>query len=100
MADERGAPPAVVPQGMPILFGQPVPRVYANSFQVAATNADIVVELRHLGVQVTILSISFALAKTLHQRLGGVIQDIESKLGKEIPTTDEFDRAFHPKKTP
>jgi hypothetical protein len=98
MADERGSQPAI-PQGVPILFGQPAPRLYTNSFQVAATNADIVLELRHLGVQVAIVSMSFALAKTLHQTLGGIIQNIETKLGKEIPTTDEFDRAFQIKKT-
>lgn len=84
---------------MPILFGQPVPRLYANSFQVAATNADIVVELRHLGAPVAVLSVSFALAKTLQQKLGAVVKDIESKLGREIPTTDDFDRAFHGKRT-
>lgn len=97
MVDER-VPQPPVPR--PILLGQPAPRLYANSFQVAATNADIAIELRHLGSQVAMLSMSFALAKTLHQRLGVVVRDIELKLGKEIPTTDEFDLAFQAKKAP
>ncbi len=72
-----------------------VPKIYTNGFGVGLSNADIVIILQRFGNPVAVLNLSYTLAKTLAQKLGGVVADFESKIaGQEILTTDRIDAAL------
>ena len=72
-----------------------VPKIYANGFSVALSNADMMVVFQRYGDNpVAVVNLSYTLAKTLAQRLGQAVQEFESKIDQTILTTDRIDQAF------
>ena len=68
-----------------------VPRIYANGFGIGVGNADVVVVLQLNGVPVSVLNLSYTLAKTLAQKLGTVISEFEQNAAQNLLTTDRID---------
>src|SRR5262249_9708619 len=72
-----------------------VPKIYSNAFSLALSNADIAIVFQRFGERpVAVVNLSYTLAKTLAQRLGGLVQEFESKISQEILTTDRIDDVF------
>ena len=72
-----------------------IPKIYANSFGVGLTNADIFVVFQRFGQRpVAIVNLSYTLAKTLAQRLGTLVAEFETDIAQQtILTTDRIDEA-------
>lgn len=70
-----------------------VPRIYANGLGFGTTNADVVLVLQTNNVPVAIVNLSYTLAKTLTQKMGEMISDLEERTGHDIMTTDFIDQA-------
>jgi hypothetical protein len=71
-----------------------LPRIYANGFAAGLGNADLMVVFQLAGKPVAILNVSYTLAKTLAQKLGGLVTQFESAIGQELVTTDKVDIAI------
>jgi len=80
--DERGKAIAE------ILHNPELPRYYANGFTTALGNSDVSLILQQHGRPVAIVHLSFVLAKTLAQKLGQAIVELETDIEISIPTTD------------
>ena len=72
-----------------------IPRIYANGFTVGLTNADVAIVLQLSGQPVALLNISFTLAKTLAQKVGGVVSTFEEAIQQPLVTTDEVSKALN-----
>jgi hypothetical protein len=72
-----------------------IPKLYANSFGVALTNADIIIVFQRFGPRpVAVVNLSYTLAKTLAQRLGALVSHFETEIAKQnILTTERIDEA-------
>lgn len=72
-----------------------VPKIYANSFGVGLTNADIFIVFQRFGPRpVAVVNLSYTLAKTLAQRLGTLVAEFETNVAHQnILTTDRIDEA-------
>ena len=70
------------------------PKIYVNGFQIASTNADIIIATQQNGRPVGVINMPFEIAKTLVEKLGITIGDIEEKTKTEFLTTDEFNSAL------
>lgn len=75
-----------------------VPLLYFNAVTIAASNSDVVVLLERNGKPVSIINMSFTMAKTLSLRLGQIIADIESRSGRPIMATSDIDEMYAPAK--
>lgn len=75
-----------------------VPHHYANGFTNGSSSADVVILFERAGTPVATVNMSFALAKTLAQRLGQLVIEIEGAIGTEIPSTDTIEQAFKNRK--
>lgn len=71
-----------------------VPRVYLNGFQVAGTNADVIVVGDNNGKPVLLLNLSFTVAKTLAEALTNTIAAVEEASGRSMLTTHQLDAAM------
>lgn len=71
-----------------------VPKVYANGFTMGHGNADVQILLTHQGRPVTHLSLSFTVAKTLFIKLETLVSNFEKRVGRQMLTTSEIDKAF------
>ena len=71
-----------------------IPKIYANGFAVGLTNADVTIVLQLSGQPVALLNISFTLAKTLAQKVGGVVSAFEEAIQQNLVTTDEVSKAL------
>lgn len=71
-----------------------IPRIYANGFTVGLTNADVSIVLQLSGQPVALLNISYTLAKTLAQKVGGVVSAFEEAIDEHLVTTDEVSEAL------
>jgi hypothetical protein len=71
-----------------------LPHFYANGFSNAMTNTDIVVVFERATNPVATVNLSYILAKTLAQRLGALVTELETRLNIEIPTTSDIDAAL------
>jgi hypothetical protein len=69
-----------------------LPKMYCNGFTVAIGNADILLVLQNNQQPVAVLNMSFTIAKTLVQKLNGLVGMIETKSGNTIMTTDDLSR--------
>ena len=74
-----------------ILKSDVVPHLYANSFAIMHTNADVIVLLQQNGRPVGTLNLSFTLAKTLVGKLGKTISDLEASVEHSFPVTEDID---------
>lgn len=69
-----------------------LPHLYANGFISALGNGDTLLILQQSGRPIATLNLSFTLAKTLVQKLGGIIEGLEADSGNTIMTTDDMTR--------
>jgi hypothetical protein len=95
---EKGKDLGVNPESIDILkiatSDSSIPKIYANGFAVGLTNADVAIVLQLSGQPVAILNISFTLAKTLAQKVGGVVSALEEAINQNLVTTDEMSKAL------
>jgi hypothetical protein len=68
--------------------------IYTNGFAVGITNADVALVLQLSGRSIEVVHMSYTLAKTLAQRLGRVVSELESKILTTLVTTDMIDEFF------
>lgn len=66
-----------------------IPHLYFNGFANAQGNSDITVLLQLNLVPVGTLSLSYTIAKTLSQKLGEIVSELEEASGNTIMTTDD-----------
>lgn len=76
-----------------------LPRIYANGFSAGLGNADVVLVLQLQGKPIAVLNISYTLAKTLAQKIGGIVASFEQSIGQELVTTDKVDQKMKEKKS-
>ncbi len=69
-----------------------LPHLYANGFISVLGNGDTLLVLQQSGRPIATLNLSFTLAKTLVQKLGGIIESLETDSGNTIMTTDDMSR--------
>ncbi len=74
------------------LHSDTVPKVYANGFAILLGNSDVNIVWQQHGKPVGVSQMSFTLAKTLVQKLGGVILELEQATEHDFLTTDEIDK--------
>lgn len=67
-----------------------IPHIYFNGFAVAIGAGDLTMVLERNNVPVATLNLSFTEAKTLAQKLGGLVALLEEKSGNTIMTTDDI----------
>jgi len=65
-----------------------LPSIYFNSFITSISLGDVVLVLRRSNRTVAVLNASYTVAKTLAERLGEAIAQLESTIGSTIMTTD------------
>lgn len=75
----------------------PLPRIYANSFLNALTDADVLTIFQSNGQPVAILNMSYPVAKTLSAALAEAITEHEKKFNTSVPEID-FDSNKRPGK--
>ena len=68
------------------------PEVYFNGFAVAISSGDISVVLERNQTPVTVLNLSYTVAKTLALSLGSVIGALEEIAQQQMLTTHELDK--------
>lgn len=66
-----------------------IPKIYANGFITGVTHGDVVILLQRNGQSVTMLNMSFTVAKTLAQKLAESITALEARTKTTIMTTEE-----------
>lgn len=72
------------------IFSEPdLPRTFANGFHVVMSNADVAILLLQNGFPVSAVNMSYTVAKTLSQKIAGMIDKLEKKSGQPIMTTDD-----------
>jgi hypothetical protein len=73
-----------------------VPKVYANGFGLGLSNADVFIVFQRFGNNpAAVVNLSYTLAKTLAQRMGALVSELEAAIGQQnILTTDRIDAAF------
>ena len=71
-----------------------IQRIYANGFVSATGVGDITILLQNSGKPITILNLSYTVAKTLAIRLGALISQLEDSTGNTIMTTDDINKSL------
>ena len=86
-AEQKSATPDV----LQVALDNPnVPKIYVNGFQVASTNADIMIVAQSNARPTAVLNMSFELAKTLVQKVGNVVELVEKQTDTKFLTTEDF----------
>lgn len=67
-----------------------IPKIYANGFLSGISQGDITIMFQLNGKPVSILNLSYTVAKTLSAKLGGMIEIIESQMGNTIMVMDDL----------
>lgn len=71
-----------------------VPKIYVNGFANFLNNADLGLVLQLNGRPKAVVNMSYTLAKTLHQRLGVMIDGFEKESKHDIMTTDFINKVL------
>ena len=74
-----------------------IPMIYFNGFITSLGSGDVLIILRRHDRAVAKLHVSYTVAKTLAEKLGGLIVRLESATGNTIMTTDVISAAVKPK---
>jgi hypothetical protein len=69
-----------------------VPKLYCNGFVNSLTNGDMVIGLMRNGRPVAIINLSYTMAKSLAEKVGELITQLEHKSGHNIMSSDEAAR--------
>ncbi len=64
--------------------------IYVNGFGIAIGNADVAVILQNNGKNVLLLNLSYTVAKSLGEKLSGVVGMLEEASGRKVMTSDEI----------
>ena len=67
-----------------------VPRIYFNGFSCSLTGGDVTVALEFNKKPVCVANMSYTMAKTLSQKLAGIVATLEGITGNTIMTTDDI----------
>lgn len=73
---------------------QNIPYAYFNGFSLTIGAGDVSITLIRGPQQIMQLNMSYTVAKTLTQKLAGLIDVLEQKTGNKIMTTDEVNSAL------
>jgi hypothetical protein len=65
-----------------------IPKIYFNGFINVTGTADIIIVLKQNNRPIALLNTSYTIAKTLVEKLGSTISDLEEHTGNTIMTTD------------
>ncbi len=68
---------------------QEIPHLYCNGFANGLSQGDVTTVLYRSGVAVATLNLPFTIAKTFALKLGQIVNDLETRSGQTIMTTDE-----------
>jgi len=71
-----------------------IPHLYFNGFSTTLSTGDILIVLKQNDVPVAVLNASYTVAKTLVQKVGGVIDKLEKITGNTVMTTDNVGDAL------
>lgn len=71
-----------------------LPRLYFNGFATTLSTGDVMLVLKQNDEPVAILNTSYTVAKTLAQKLEGVIVILEDITGNTIMTTEQIENAI------
>jgi len=74
------------------LNNKEIPNINFNGFVNQIGPGDILIILERNQQPVAVINTSFTVAKTLAQKLGGLIANLEDATGNTIMTTDDIDR--------
>lgn len=66
--------------------------IYFNGFQITMGNGDLMIFLNRNGKVVKKVNLSYTMAKTLSEKLGLLIANIEQKTENNIMTTDDINK--------
>jgi len=72
-----------------------IQKIYTNAVIVFRSNSDVGIVCYLNGKPTAMFNMSFTLAKTLAQKIGQVITDLEEKTGTAIMTTSEIDKKMY-----
>lgn len=67
-----------------------LPTMYFNSFITSVGTGDVLIVLRQRDKPVAVLNTSYTVAKTLAEKLGGVLAVFEQKTGNTIMTSEHI----------
>ena len=87
--------PDLAAQIRQVIADTTIPEVHFNGFINAIGQGDILIVLQRHGRAVLKLSASYTVAKTLAQKLGETIADLEKETGHVIMTTEDIQRGLH-----
>ena len=71
------------------LQDESVPKMYLNGFVNSLGAGDVMLVLLRTSQPVAVLNMSFTVAKTLAQKLGQLIAELENQSGNVIMSTDD-----------
>lgn len=72
-------------------MGDPsIPKIYFNGFSCSLTGGDVTVALECNKKPVCVANMSYTMAKTLSQKLAGIVATLENITGNTIMTTDDI----------
>lgn len=71
-----------------------IPKYYANGFTFAAGNADFILVLQKNNRPELVVNLSLTIAKTLAEKLGDFIKNLEENSGSKILTTNQIESAL------
>ena len=71
-----------------------IPHIYSNGFSIILGTGDVIILLKEVGINVATLNLSYTVAKTLSEKLGGVIKILENKTGNTIMTTEDIEKSI------
>ena len=77
-----------------------IPHLYANGFISALGNGDTLLILQQSGRPIATLNLSFTMAKTLVNKLGQIIKELEKDSGNTIMTTTDMDKIMAKRQKP
>ena len=83
-------PSAIEQQIRAAIEDKEIPRLYFNGFNISLGNADVTMVLNLQNNPIMILSMSHNLAKTLVEKMGGVVSILEDKIDQRVLTTDQI----------
>jgi len=76
------------------LQDESVPKIYLNGFVNSLGAGDVMVVLLRARQPVAVLNMSYTVAKTLAQKLGTMIVELENQSGNVIMSTDDVNEVM------
>lgn len=90
MTSEQPRKPAEAMQATVEVNASGAVEIYANGFQIVGTNGDLVLMLQRNGRTVSIVNLSYTLAKSIGEGMNVHVKEMERQSGKEFFTVEEL----------